>query len=97
MSVMLLEMLGLLMIVAGSVVLLRAIATVRADVVAKIVGVALDPGLAAEQASQRRRRRRSGTDTGGIGSRSTGADVFRVKSFEEEVAALNDQMGPKDK
>ena len=85
-----LEILGLLMIVAGSMVLLRAIATVRADLVAKIVGVAIDPGLAAEQASERRRQGR-----GAAGGQV--ADVFRLRSFEEEVAALNDQMGPKDK
>ena len=90
-----LELLGLLMIVSGGAVLLRAVAAVRADLVAKIVGVAIDPGLAAEQAQ--RRRGGSGRDDGPGGASGEAREVFRLKSFEEEVAALNDQMGPKDR
>ena len=86
MPTLLLGLLGLLMIVAGSMVLLRAAASVRPEVVAKIVGVAIDPGLAAEQSSKR------GRSSGG----SKMADVFRLKSFEEEVASLNDRIGRRE-
>lgn len=84
-SATLLELFGLVMIIAGAIVLLRAVAAVRPELVARAVGVGLNAGPT----------RLLGTRS--PGSSSTTQDASRVRSFEEEWAALNDQMGPPDK
>lgn len=104
MPTILLELLGFGMVIGGTVVALRAIASVRADLVARWTGCTVDPELAALQTEKRRARRarRDGDDAKSspndgtqAASRPEGkvAEVLRLKSFDENIAALNRRMG----
>lgn len=71
--------LGVLMIAGGALLLLRAATCRWPDLVAKLVNLDAGPHGVAQRRPQQRGRRP--------------ADSPTPKSFEEELAALNDQLG----
>lgn len=98
----LLELIGFLMVIGGTILALRVIACFRADLVARLTGCTIDPELAALQVQRRRDRRASHDQGEGRATSATSASaspdskvsqLFRVKTFEENVEALNRRMG----